>query len=61
MIKAANSLRDSQVPPGNKLESLQGDLKGSWSIRANAQYRLISRWDAEEQEAYDVYFDDYRH
>jgi proteic killer suppression protein len=61
MLKAARSLRDLQVPPSNRLEPLRGDLNGSWSIRVNAQYRLIFRWDDTEREAYDVYFDDYHH
>ncbi len=45
--------------PGNRLEPLVGNLKGYWSIRVNRQYRLVFKWDDEEKEAYDVYFDDY--
>ncbi|BDR53310.1 hypothetical protein KIM372_12170 [Bombiscardovia nodaiensis] len=59
MLKAAYSLQDLKVPPGNRLEPLQGNLLGHWSIRINRQYRLIFQWDDEGKEAYDVYFDDY--
>jgi proteic killer suppression protein len=27
-------------PPGNRLEKLSGDRRGSWSIRINQQWRL---------------------
>lgn len=59
MLKAAHSLRDLKVPPGNMLERLKGDLAGYWSIRVNRQYRLVFRWNDETKEAYDVRFDDY--
>lgn len=59
MLKAAHALGDLKVPPGNRLEPLQGDLLGHCSIRVNQQYRLIFQWDDETKEAYDVYFDDY--
>ena len=61
MLKAAHALHDLKVPPGNRLEALQGDLLGHWSIRINQQYRLIFQWDDDAKEAYDVYFDDYHH
>lgn len=59
MLKAAHALGDLKVPPGNRLEPLQGDLLSHWSIRVNQQYRLVFQWDDETKEAYDVYFDDY--
>lgn len=59
MLKAAHALGDLKVPPGNRLELLKGDLAGRWSIRVNRQYRLVFKWDGTEQEATDVYFDDY--
>lgn len=61
MLKAAHALHDLKVPPGNRLEPLQGNLLGHWSIRINQQYRLIFQWDDDAKEAYDVYFDDYPH
>jgi proteic killer suppression protein len=45
MINQARSLQDLSVPPGNRLEALQGDLEGFWSIRINQQWRIIFRWD----------------
>ena len=59
ILKAAYSVTDLKVPPGNRLEQLQGDLRGFWSIRVNQQYRLVFRWNDRERQAYDVYFDDY--
>lgn len=38
-------LQDLRSPLGNRLESLQGDLDGFWSIRINQQWRIIFRWD----------------
>jgi len=40
----ATDLQDLKVPPGNRLESLKGNLKGFHSIRINDQWRLIFRW-----------------
>ncbi len=45
MINQARALQDLSVPPGNRLEALQGDLEGFWSIRINQQWRIIFRWD----------------
>jgi proteic killer suppression protein len=46
MLNAAHDFRDLRVPPGNRLEGLQGDRKGYHSIRVNDQWRLIFRWTA---------------
>src|SRR5690625_4728446 len=35
---------DLRTPPGNRLEALRGDYKGYHSIRINAQWRIIFRW-----------------
>ena len=43
-LNAATSVHDLRSPPGNKLEELQGDLAGFWSIRVNEQWRIIFRW-----------------
>lgn len=40
MIDAAHSLHTLRVPPGNRLEALQGERSGQWSIRINAQWRI---------------------
>ena len=46
MLHAAAELHDLQAPPGNRLESLRGDLRGLHSIRVNDQWRLVFRWTA---------------
>ncbi|GGZ30416.1 plasmid maintenance system killer protein [Asticcacaulis endophyticus] len=43
--------------PANRLEALQGDLKGWYSIRVNDQFRIIFRWF--DDEAHDVKLIDY--
>lgn len=44
MINQAHTVQDLQVPPGNQLETLSGNLRGFWSIRINRQWRIIFRW-----------------
>ena len=44
MINAAHDVLDLRSPPGNKLETLQGDLAGMFSIRVNDQWRIVFRW-----------------
>jgi proteic killer suppression protein len=44
MLNNARSLDDLRIPPGNRLEALQGDLRGFHSIRVNAQWRIVFRW-----------------
>ena len=43
-LEAAETLEFLASPPGNQLEPLRGDLKGSYSIRINDQWRLCFRW-----------------
>lgn len=57
MLHAAASLRDLGAPPGNRLESLKGRLRGFHSIRINDQYRIIFRW--AEGHAHQVKITDY--
>lgn len=40
MIDNAGCLEDLRVPPANRLEALQGDRAGQYSIRINDQYRI---------------------
>jgi proteic killer suppression protein len=44
-INRARDLRDLAVPPGNRLEALQGDRRRQFSVRINAQYRICFRWE----------------
>ena len=46
-LNAAESLDDLRVPPGNHLESLEGDRKGQYSIRVNGQFRICFSWTSE--------------
>ena len=43
-LDAAVSLDSLRVPPGNRLEALKGDRKGTFSIRVNDQWRITFRW-----------------
>jgi proteic killer suppression protein len=58
LLNAAAAVLDLRSPPGNRLESLRGDLKGHHSIRVNEQWRLVFRWDGNN--AYDVRLMDYQ-
>ncbi|MDR8399794.1 type II toxin-antitoxin system RelE/ParE family toxin [Paraburkholderia sp. USG1] len=40
LIDAAESVCDLHAPPGNRLEALQSQRSGQWSIRINAQWRI---------------------
>jgi proteic killer suppression protein len=44
LLNGAPQLSDPEVPPGNRLEALRGDLKGFISIRVNDQWRIVFRW-----------------
>ncbi|PIR75400.1 MAG: plasmid maintenance system killer [Candidatus Magasanikbacteria bacterium CG_4_9_14_0_2_um_filter_42_11] len=44
MIHRAKHIQDLRVPPGNRLERLQGDRNGQYSIRINEKYRICFRW-----------------
>ena len=43
-LQVSASLDDLRCPPGNRLESLTGNLKGWHSIRINDQFRIIFQW-----------------
>jgi toxin HigB-1 len=44
MVDAASVLEALKSPPGNRLESLKGNLAGTHSIRINDQWRIVFRW-----------------
>lgn len=44
LLNRAGTLADLRVPPGNRLEALKGDRKGSYSIRINDQWRICFGW-----------------
>ena len=43
-IDAAESIEDLMVPPSNKLEKKEGDLKDFYAIWVNTQWRIIFKW-----------------
>ena len=49
-LHEAVNLSDLKVPPGNRLETLKGDLRGYYSIRINDQWRLVFRWNRGQAE-----------
>ena len=57
MIDNAGCLEDLRVPPANRLEKLDGNRKGQYSIRINDQYRICFR--IEGNNIFDVEIVDY--
>ena len=47
MLHAAHVLRDLLIPPGNRLEGLQGERIGQHSIRIHDQRRVCFVWTPE--------------
>ncbi len=43
-LDSVGTLRELQIPPGNRLEALTGDRVGQYSIRINDQYRVCFTW-----------------
>ena len=56
-LNSAYSLDDLKIPPANRLEKLQGNLKEFYSIRINRQYRIVFKF--ENENIYDVKITDY--
>jgi len=57
VLNATQLLDDLRSPPGNRLEALRGDYKGFYSIRINAQWRILFRW--RNSNAHEVWILDY--
>ena len=45
MINNSFDIMDLRIPPSNRLEKLKGDLKEFYSIRINAQWRIVFKWE----------------
>jgi len=56
-LHAAQSLEDLRAIRSNRLEALQGERQGQFSIRVNLQWRICFRW--EGKDAFDVEIVDY--
>jgi len=57
ILAGAEKLDDLRSPPGNRLERLEGERKGEYSIRINSQFRICFRWNdgAEDVEIVDYH------
>lgn len=56
-INAAERIEDLLVPPSNKLEKKEGDLREFHAIWVNTQWRVIFKWI--DNEAHEVKLIDY--
>lgn len=54
MLNSAMELNDLRSPPGNRLEALQGDREGQYSIRINDQYRICFIWNDGNAESVEI-------
>ena len=54
MLDYAEALGDLASPPGNRLETLKGDLAGFHSIRVNDRWRVVFRWTTTGPEDVDI-------
>ena len=50
-------VEELRIPPNNRLEALEGDRRGQWSIRVNDQWRICFRF--VDGQALDVEIVDY--
>lgn len=57
VLNGAHDLKDLRSPPGNRLQTLRGKLRGFHGIRVNDQWRILFRWSAGF--AHDVRLTDY--
>ncbi len=54
MLAAAHVVDDLRIPPGNRLEALQGDRIGQYSIRINDQFRICFVWQADKAQNVEI-------
>ena len=50
----AQTLDELRIPPGNRLEALNGDRRDQFSIRINDQWRICFRWSAAGPEEVEI-------
>jgi proteic killer suppression protein len=53
-LNAAVSVESLRAPPGNRLEALQGDRWGQYSIRINERFRVCFQWSDEGPEDVEI-------
>lgn len=56
-IHSVTRVEELREPPANRLEQLQGDRAGQWSLRVNRQWRICFEW--RDGDAYEVQIVDY--
>ncbi len=44
LLDSVKELNELKIPPGNRLEALEGNRKGQHSIRINDKYRICFIW-----------------
>ncbi len=44
MLNNSQNIADLRIPPSNRIEKLDGNLNGFYSIRINKQWRIIFKW-----------------
>ena len=44
MLNNSQNVNDLMIPPSNRLEKLNGNLKDLYSIRINDQWRIVFEW-----------------
>ncbi|MDA8411999.1 MAG: type II toxin-antitoxin system RelE/ParE family toxin [Treponema sp.] len=57
MLNKSIDISDLRIPPANRLEKLNADREGQYSIRINDQWRICFTW--LDGNAYDVEIVDY--
>ena len=57
MVNNSKTLNDLRIPPANRLEKLERDRRGQFSIRINDQWRICFVWRGGD--AYEVEITDY--
>jgi toxin HigB-1 len=59
ILDAAISLEDLRKLPSNRLETLQGDRRGQFSIRINLQWRICFDWSKDHEKPCNIEITDY--
>jgi len=58
-LQDMESLDELKALPMWKVHQMKGDRKGTWSLSVTRNWRLTFRYDPEENEIYDLDFEDY--
>jgi toxin HigB-1 len=58
-LQDMETLEELEALPMWKVHQMEGDRKGTWSLSVTRNWRLTFRYDPEENEIYDLNFEDY--